>query len=115
MGYFNVIWQRDANAVALRSLREAVSPAAILNITGAEILSVREVAGELARRLGKTVTFSGSESPDALLNNSAKAFGLFGKPLTGAAEMMDLVADWVARGGASIGKPTHFDARDGKF
>jgi nucleoside-diphosphate-sugar epimerase len=115
MGYFNVIWQRDANAVALRSLLHARSPAAILNITGAEVLSVREVAEELARRMGKTVTFSGSESADALLNNSSKAFGLFGKPLTGSAEMMDLVADWVARGGASIGKPTHFDARDGKF
>ncbi len=115
MGYFNVIWQRDANAFALRSLLEARSPAAILNITGAEVLSVREVAGALARRMGKTVTFSGSESPDALLSNSSKAFGLFGKPMTGAAEMIDLVADWVARGGASIGKPTHFDARDGKF
>ena len=24
-------------------------------------------------------------------------------------------ADWIARGGASLGKDTHFDARDGKY
>jgi nucleoside-diphosphate-sugar epimerase len=115
MGSFNVIWQRDANAVALQSLREARSPAAVLNITGPEVLSVREVALELAKRMGRPVAFTGAEAPDALLNNAAKAFGLFGRPLTGAAEMMDLVADWVSRGGASLGKPTHFDSRDGTF
>ena len=29
--------------------------------------------------------------------------------------MIDWVADWVARGGASLGKPTHFETRDGKY
>jgi nucleoside-diphosphate-sugar epimerase len=115
MGWFNVIWQRDANAVALQSLSQARSPAAILNITGPEVLSVREVATELGRRLGKPVTFTGREAPDALLNNSTKAFSLFGRPSTGIPVMLDLIADWVSHGGASIGKPTHFDSRDGKF
>ncbi len=115
MGYFNVIWQRDANAMALQSLSLAESPAAILNLTGPDVLSVRNVAAELGTRLGRPVTLSGAEAPDALLNNAAKAFGLFGKPATGIAEMLDLVAEWVSRGGASIGRPTHFDARDGKF
>jgi nucleoside-diphosphate-sugar epimerase len=115
MGYFNVIWQRDANAIALQSLSQARSPAAILNITGPEILSVREVATELGKRMGRPVTFTGRESPDALLNNASKAFALFGKPATGIIEILDLVADWVSRGGASIGKPTHFEARDGRF
>ena len=115
MGYFNVIWQRDANAMALQSLSEARSPAAILNLTGPEILSVREIAAELGRRMGKSVAYSGTESPDALLNNASRAFTLYGMPLTGTAEMLDLVAGWVSRGGASIGKPTHFDARDGEF
>ena len=29
--------------------------------------------------------------------------------------MMEWIADWVRRGGASLGKPTHFRVRDGKF
>ena len=29
--------------------------------------------------------------------------------------MIDWTADWVQRGGASLGKPTHFEARDGKY
>jgi len=115
MGYFNVIWQRDANAMALQSLLHAQSPAAILNLTGPEVLSVRQVAAELGSRMGKPVSYSGAEAPDALLSNAARACTLFGKPLTGVPEMLDLVADWVSRGGANIGKPTHFDARDGRF
>jgi nucleoside-diphosphate-sugar epimerase len=115
MGHFNVIWQRDADAVALQSLSQARSPAAVLNITGPEVLSVRDVGAELGRRLGKRVTFTGREASDALLNNATKAFSLFGKPSTGIPAMLDLIADWVSHGGASIGKPTHFDSRDGKF
>ena len=115
MGYFNVIWQRDANAMALQSLALARSPAAVLNLTGPEVLLVREVAAELGKRMQKPVRLTGTEAPDALLNNASQAFSLFGRPITGIGEMMDLVADWVSRGGANIGKPTHFDARDGRF
>jgi len=28
---------------------------------------------------------------------------------------MEMIADWVMRGGENIGKPTHFETRDGKF
>jgi hypothetical protein len=31
------------------------------------------------------------------------------------AQMIDWQADWIRRGGASLGKPTHFEARDGKY
>jgi nucleoside-diphosphate-sugar epimerase len=115
MGWFNVIWQRDANAVALNSLALARSPAAILNVTGPETLSVREVAAELGKRLGRQVSFTGQESGDGLLSNASKAAALFGKPPVGISAMLDMVADWVAHGGASLGKPTHFEARDGRF
>jgi nucleoside-diphosphate-sugar epimerase len=115
MGYLNTIWQRDASAVSLESLAHATSPPNFLNITGPEILSVRKLAEEFASRFGKTVTFEGAESGDALLNNSDKAFALFGKPPVGVGQMLDWIADWVARGGASLAKPTHFEERAGRF
>ena len=29
--------------------------------------------------------------------------------------MLDWTADWEQRGGASLGKPTHFEVRDGNY
>ena len=29
--------------------------------------------------------------------------------------MIDWTADWLSRGGASHGKPTHYEVRDGRF
>ena len=29
--------------------------------------------------------------------------------------MMEWIAEWIIAGGESIGKPTHFETRDGKF
>ncbi|HUE43265.1 MAG TPA: NAD-dependent epimerase/dehydratase family protein [Candidatus Sulfotelmatobacter sp.] len=115
MGYLNTIWQRDASAVCLESLAHASTPANILNITGPEILSVRKLAEELGIRLGKTPKFEGQESADALLNDSSKAFALLGKPLVSVGQMLDWIADWVARGGACLAKPTHFEERAGRF
>jgi hypothetical protein len=65
--------------------------------------------------LGKTVTFEGAESSDALLNNSSKAFALFGKPPVNIGQLLDWTADWVARGGTHLAKPTHFEERAGRF
>ena len=115
MGYLNTIWQRDASAMSLESLAHATTPPNIFNVTGSEILSVRELAEEFGVRLGKTPTFEGKESNDALLNDSSKAFALFGKPQVATAQMLDWIADWVARGATSLAKPTHFEERAGKF
>jgi nucleoside-diphosphate-sugar epimerase len=115
MGHLNTIWQRDASAMSLESLAHATTPPNVLNITGPEILSVRMLAEEFAARFGKTPNFEGAESGDALLNDSSKAFVLFGKPPVGINQMLDWIADWVARGGSSLAKPTHFEERAGRF
>ena len=41
MGYYNVIWQGDANAMAIASLAHASSPPFVFNLAGPEELSVR--------------------------------------------------------------------------
>jgi nucleoside-diphosphate-sugar epimerase len=115
MGHANIIWQGDANEMALRSLLHCSSPPEIINITGPETMSIRWAAQELAARMGKEVTFTGTESETALLNNASKSHQLFGYPKVSLLQMLDWTAAWVQSGGESWNKPTHFQERKGKF
>jgi nucleoside-diphosphate-sugar epimerase len=115
MGYFNVIWQGDANAMALALIDRAASPALIANVAGPEELSVRDTCETLARLMHRPVAFTGSEAPDALLSNGSFARRLCGEPRIDARQLIAWSADWVQRGGPSLDKPTHFESRDGKF
>lgn len=115
MGHFNAIWQGDANEVALRSLGLAAAPPAVLNVTGPETISVRQVARMMGERLGREPLLAGEEEPTALLSNAAKAHELFGYPRVTLGEMVDLVAAWVALEGETHGKPTSFGERGGRF
>jgi nucleoside-diphosphate-sugar epimerase len=115
MGYVNVLWQGDANAMTLRSLAHTSRPPTILNLAGGEHLSVRAAAEALGSRLGREPVFVGREAPDALLSDSSRAQSLFGPPQVGTPTLIDWTARWIAHGGATIGKPTRFQARDGAF
>jgi nucleoside-diphosphate-sugar epimerase len=115
MGYLNTIWQADASAMSLESLRCASSPPNVINIAGPELLSVRSVAEEFGKKLGKPVRFEGTESNDALLNNARKAHELFGRPRVSAQQMIDWTADWVKKSRTTLAKPTHFEERAGRF
>jgi nucleoside-diphosphate-sugar epimerase len=115
MGHLNAIWQADANAAALSAFGQLAVPPLVLNIAGPEILSVRRVAEEFGRRLGKPVTIAGTENRDALLSNAGQSHQLFGLPRVDAERMIAWIADWVAHGGATLGKPTHFEVCDGQF
>ena len=115
MGYFNVIWQGDANAMALGSLAHATSPALAVNLAGPEVLSVRATCEALAARLGVSVRFTGQEASDALLSDGSAGWSLFGRPRVTAERLIAWTADWVRRGGPFLDKPTHFESRDGRF
>jgi len=114
-GHFNCIWQGDANEMAIRSLDLVSSPPAAYNLTSANVLSVREVATRLAELLEKAPHFSGTESETALLGNTTKLRAKLGDPATPLEAMIRWTADWVKRGGRGLGKPTHFEVRDGRY
>ncbi len=115
MGYVNAIWQRDAVAHTVQSLVLAGAPAVPFNVTGPDILAVREVAGRFGRWFGKTPTIVGTEGGTALLNNASFGHRRFGAPRVSPEQMMEWVAAWLLRGGPTLGKPTHFEVRDGKY
>jgi nucleoside-diphosphate-sugar epimerase len=115
MGYFNTIWQGDANAMTLRAFDHAASPPWVVNVTGPETLAVRDVAARFGRRFGRPVRFTGSEAETALLSNAGRGRELLGPLRVNADLLIELVGDWVAGGGRSLDKPTHFESRDGQF
>jgi nucleoside-diphosphate-sugar epimerase len=114
-GHVNAIWQGDAVAVALRALEHVASPPLVLNLTGPEMLSVRAVAEELGRLLGRPVSFQGEEAGEALLSDSRRCRDLFGPPLVPLDRVLGWTADWLRRGGPTFDKPTYFEVRDGRF
>lgn len=115
MSRVNVIWLADANAMSLRALTLGESPPRVLNLAGGEVLRMREIATLLGKRMGRPSLLTGEQSTTALLNDGRAAYSLLGKPVVSADQMLAWTADWVSRGGESLGKPTHFQVRDGVF
>jgi nucleoside-diphosphate-sugar epimerase len=110
MGYANVIWQGDAVAHIIQSLTCADTPAVPLNVTGPEI-KIRELAKAFGRRFGIEAFVTGTEERLAWLNNASKSHAMFGSPEISLEQMIEWVATWLERGGATLNKPTHFEAR----
>lgn len=115
MGHVNIIWQGDANACALRALRHCTTQTSPLNISGPEVASVRAMAEAVGLRLGKKAKIEGDEAATAWLVNTAEQTRLFGYPTVPLAKLVDWTAAWVQAGGQSLGKPTHFEVRDGNY
>ncbi len=115
MGAVNVIWQGDANSVALRSLARCQSPPLVLNLTGPDTLSVRAVAARFGELFGKPPMLEGAEANTALLNHAGLCHSLFGYPSVTPEQMIQWTAHWIANGGRRLDKPTHFQTRDGRF
>jgi hypothetical protein len=115
MGNVNVIWQGDANEIAIRALKHCEVPAKLLNVTGPETVSTRWLASEFGRMLGQSPSFINEEQPTALLSNAAESFRLFGYPAVPLKRIMELQVEWLQQGGKILNKETHFQERKGKY
>jgi dTDP-4-dehydrorhamnose reductase len=115
MGHVNVIWQGDANRAAIEMLPLAASPPFVLNVSGTATLSVRSLAEQLGKRLGKTPQFTGTEAADALLTNTGTFQSLLHPALMSTDTLLDWVAEWIRAQRPLLGKPTHFETRTGAF
>jgi nucleoside-diphosphate-sugar epimerase len=114
-GCVNVIWQGDANEIALRALKHCEVPAKILNVTGPETISVKWLAEQFAQLFGREPLFINEVQPTALLNNASEAHRIFGYPRVTLKQMIGLTASWLKGGGKTLNKPTHFQERKGQF
>jgi nucleoside-diphosphate-sugar epimerase len=115
MGHVNVIWQADANEIAIRALHHCNAPAKILNVTGPETAAVKWIAEEFGIHFNQQPVFVQEEQPTALLSNAAESNRLFGYPRVSLKTMIGLIAAWLQEGGKTINKPTHFQERQGQF
>ena len=115
MGHVNVIWQGDACAQALRCLAHCTVPASPINVSGPEILSVRDLAHRFGEALGREPVVTGREAETAWVTDTSLAQRLFGPPVVDLDRMIAWTADWVARAMPSHGKPTKFEVRDGRY
>ena len=114
-GHVNVIWQGDANAMALGCFEHCTVPASPINVSGPETVSIRALAAAFGARLGREPVFAGAEARSGWLVNTSRACALFGYPRVPLGQMIDWVADWVARDMPSLAKPTQYEVRDGVF
>ena len=114
-GHFNVVWQGYANEVVLRSLTHANTEVFTINLTGPELLEVRDVAHRFAELFGTDARFTGSPGPTALLSDSTRCMELFGRPDVTADRLIQWQARWMLDGLPMTGKPTKWAVRDGRF
>ena len=115
LGHVNFIWQGDASAQALRCLAHCDTPTSPINVSGHEILAVRDLAGKFGALLGRDPVITGTEQPTAWLTDTSQATKLFGLPIVDTDRLIGWTADWVARSMPSLGKPTKYEVRDGRY
>lgn len=112
--WVNVIWQGDANRLALRALGAAAKPAHIVNVTG-PIVGIEWLANELGRRLDREPVFDSTPSPQALVANIDALDRLLPYQPLPLDDLLDWTAQWIRTGQPLLGKPTKYEVRDGRF
>ncbi len=115
MAHFNMIWQGDANAIALLQLENCTVPANVINLTGPEIHSTKAVSLRLAEAMSRSPRFAGTPRDSCYLSNARTTLEKFGGLTVDADTLIRWNAHWVSGGGRSLNKPTHFEVNDGRY
>jgi nucleoside-diphosphate-sugar epimerase len=111
----NVIWQRDACARAVQSLLHAESPPKRLNISGIGKVDLKLVAERFGAAFGRKPVFTGTPRPSAWHVDSSLSLDLLGPNTVSLDTMIEGVASYLAAEGRLLGKPTRYEALDGRF
>src|ERR1700761_750252 len=72
LGHVNFIWQGDASAQALRCLAHCDTPTSPINVSGPDILVVRDLAAKFGELLDREPIIVGKEEPTAWLTNTSQ-------------------------------------------
>jgi nucleoside-diphosphate-sugar epimerase len=112
---FNCIWQGNVNEIAIRGLLHCASPAAKLNVTGPELVYVKNTAERMAAALNVEPVFKDEAGEEAYISNASKAIELFGYPSVSAGELIVWQVEWIKAGGRRLNKPTHFEEGEGNY
>ncbi len=115
MGHVNVIWQGDANAMAICALEKTSSPPLVLNLVGPELLSIRRVAELFGEIFNKPVHFDGTESSTCFLSNGQLCHQMFGYPHVPVRRIIEWTAEWITESRTTNNQPTCFQERNGNF
>jgi nucleoside-diphosphate-sugar epimerase len=115
LGHVNFIWQGDAASQALRCLAHCDTPTSPINVSGHEILAVRDLAAKFGAIFDRAPVITGREEPTAWLTDTSQAVNFFGLPIVDTEQLIKWTADWVARSMPSLGKPTKYEVRDGRY
>ncbi len=110
----NLVSQRDANEIAIRSLGFCDNPAFILNVAGPGV-PVKKIAEKFGGLMGKTPQFVDEEPDKALLANDTLCKNTFGNYRDNIDDMIGGAAWWVMNGKKIWNKPTFFGKADHKY
>ncbi|MEA2013415.1 MAG: NAD-dependent epimerase/dehydratase family protein [Verrucomicrobiota bacterium] len=112
---FNIIWQGDANNIALLCLAKTESPAKILNVTGQTKVNTENAALKIGKMMNKKVKFKNRNSGKCYLSDASKSKDMLSSYPYSDEAMIEKQVEWIMSGGSSLGKPTHFEINNGKF
>lgn len=110
----NLISQRDAIDVALRSLEYCDNPPLVLNVAG-EAVRVRHIAERFGDIIGCSPHLVGPEPDEALLGNDERCRQEFGDYRDTPDEMIQAVGQWVKEGKKTWDEPTLFGRVDHRY
>ena len=117
-GFVNVIWQGDANRLALRALAQTAVPdigtPIATNVTG-PVVAVRDIAERIGAIAGESPVFVGTPSDDALIANVDRLAARLPYTALPLETLCEWAVRWIRGGGRLLNKPTKFEVRDGRY